>query len=247
MKSKVIVAVFMILVSVLARADRTYIKDRTDCRVSGLNFSLELRSAEKYSTSDDDSYGDHIVINYQERSFPVVLNDQGIGRYRLLNADNRLCTKPLAIKISDAEVAIFLSKDNRPFANTVVVLHYNLKTQVAEIFASKIQASNAYYSDGKAYFKQAPHDTEEKSGTVFIGNEKFNFVEKTFEPWISFDGKIFRLDREITYNKFDQKDLLPKSRLENLNEFQEIKYKVALSPKLGKSCLSFNHQDWVCN
>lgn len=245
MKTNIVLALFLIFMSA-AQADKMHLKDRTDCEISGQRINIDISSKNRITSSDDDEYGEHISLQHNGRTINIETKDNGIGRYRLFTASNEICTKPLAIKFGSHDVAIFLSKDNRPFANTVMVLYYNTRTHEADFMASKIQSRSAFSMDGKAYFKLATNDQAEKFGTVVIGKNRYNFIEKTFEPWISFDGKNFRLDRAVTYRLFEHSDLLKQNMLDDLNEFREIKYKIASNPTLKKTCLALHEGDWVC-
>lgn len=245
MKTNLIIALIMIFMSA-ARAEKLYLKDRTDCVIGGQKIDVEISSTNRITPSEDDEYGEKIVLHHNGKRINIETKDNGIGRYRLYTATSELCSKALSLKFGKDEIAVFLSKDNRPFANTVMVLYYNPKTGAADFMTSKIQSRAAFTMDGKAYFKLATNDQSEKFGTVVIRKDKFNYIEKTFEPWISFDGRNFRLDRAVTYRLFEHSDLLSQKMLEDLNEFREIKYKIATNPSLRKTCLSLHKSDWVC-
>lgn len=245
MKTPFILALFLIFMSA-AQAEKMYLKDRTNCELNGQKINIDISSKNRITSSEDDEYGEKIFLEHGGRTITIETQDNGIGRYRLFTANNELCSKPLALKIGPDEIAVFLSKDNRPFANTVMVLYYNTKTRVADFMPSKIQSRSAFTLDGKAYFKLATNDQTERYGSVVIEKNKYNYVEKTFEPWISFDGKNFKLDRAVTYRLFEHSELLKQNMLDDLNEFREIKYKLASSPSLKKTCLALHENDWVC-
>lgn len=246
MKTNLLIVLFMIFVAATANAEKLHLKDRTDCEIGGQRINIDISSTNRITTSEDDEYGEHISLQHNGRSINIETNDNGIGRYRLFTAANELCSKPLALKTGPHEIAVFLAKDNRPFANTVMVLYYNTKTHESDFMTSKIQSRSAFTMDGKAYFKLATNDQTEKFGTVVIEKNRYNYIEKTFEPWISFDGKNFRLDRAVTYRLFEHSDLLKQNMLSELNEFREIKYKIASNPTLRKTCLALHDSDWVC-
>lgn len=246
MRKNIILFFLMFFIAALARAEKTYKKDSAECEYQGERITLDIRSKNLITESPDDSYGEILQIRHQGKIYPVNTGDQIMGRYRLVMSDNPLCNKPLAMKTSNEEIAIFLAKDNRPFADTLFVLYYNLKSRSSDFVQSKIHSSSAFYSDGKTYFKLASSERAQRFGSEIIDSAKFQYIEKTLEPWISFDGKNFRLDRDMTYEKFEKKNFLKRTDLDELSEFRELRYKFATNPKLGKSCLSFNHQDWIC-
>lgn len=245
MKTNFVLALFLFFISA-AQAEKLYLKDRTDCLINGEKINLDLSSTNRITTAEDDEYGERISLQHRGRKITINTNDNGIGRYRMFNANNEICSKPLALKVGTDEIAIFLSKDNRPFANTVMVLYYNLKTGEADFMASKIQSRAAFSMDGKAYFKLATNDQTEKFGTVVIREKKYSYIEKAFEPWISFDGKNFKLDRAVTYRLFEHSELLKQDMLDELNEFRDIRYKVASNPALKKTCLTIHDSEWIC-
>lgn len=245
MRTQIILGLFLVFMSA-AQAEKLYLKDRTDCAIGSEKISIDISSKNRITSSEDDEYGESIALQHNGRTINIETNDNGFGRYRLFSGHNEICTKPLALKMNHNEIAIFLSKDNRPYANTVMVLYYNTRTQVADFMASKIQSRAAFTLDGKAFFKLATNDQSEKIGTVTIDKNRYNYIEKTFEPWISFDGKNFKLDRAVTYRLFEHSDLLKKNMLAELNEFREVKYRLASNPTLKKTCLALHDSDWVC-
>lgn len=247
MKTKMLVVFFMLMVSFFAKAEKTYRHDHTLCNYKGEKIHLDIRSFEEFSDSSDDEYGEVVLITHQGKSIKVNLQNQGIGRYTLLKNYNDYCPKVLAMPVKGDEIAFFLMKDNRPFADQVMVLYFNIKTQDAEIMATKINSRSGFLKDRKVYLKVAKDNREEKYGTVVIGNEKFNYIEKNFEPWVSFDGKNFQFDRQVTQEKFEHKKLLSPSLLDGFDAYKENKYKLAVNPMLKKSCISLNNSEWVCN
>lgn len=246
MRSKLIIAFFMILVSFFAKAEKTYRQDHTTCTFKDELIDVDLRSHQQYSSSADSEYGETIVIAHSGKTKTIQLADAGMGRYRMVKAENQHCHKILVLPVKDDELAIFLLRDNRPFNDNLHVLYYNLKTQEDEVVPSKIQTKNALFLDGKAFFRLASdHDTQ-KFGKVTIKDQSYNYVEKNFEPWISFDGRNFRLDREMTYQQFEHKNLISMDMLTALNEFKEMRYKVAMNPLSKKNCISLDGGNWVC-
>lgn len=244
MIGKLVLVLFMLAVSWFARAEKAYMKDRSTCQLNGESFVVEIRSPKRITVSDDDPYGERVQVLHKERILKVDLRNQGMGRYRFLTAHNEICPKPGVLTLPSGELAILLLKDNRPFPDTLVVLYLNLKTQSTDLMTTKVPTDGGLIRDGRAFLRLAAEDRIGKVGNVMIGSEKFHFVEKTLEPWMSFDGKNFRLDRDITYENFERKDLLKKDLLKDLDEFQKITYRLAV--KARRSCLSFNQGRWSC-
>lgn len=237
----------MFFMAAFARAEKTYVKDRAECNLSGEQIILDIKGRDLITESPDDYYGDILQIEHAGTVYPVKISDTIIGRYRLLRGRNDLCNKPLALKINNEEIAIFLARDNRPFADTLMVLYYNVRTRAADFVPSKIITRTGIVENGMAYFKLASNEQTERYGTTMIDKNKYNYAEKTLEPWISFDGKNFRLDRSMTYDKFEHRDLLKRTDMSDLSEFREVRYRWATNPTLKRNCLSMNLIDWNCN
>ena len=247
MKTKVMILLFMFLISFFAKAEKTYRNDHDICTYKHESIDIDLRSREQYLVSEDDEYGEIVFLRHKNQTIKVDLRDMGIGRYRMLKLYNDLCHKVLAISSKEHEVAFFFLKDNRPFADLAIILFYNLKTQDTELVETNLPVRTAHIRDKKLFFKVAKKDSDNKYGTTQINNQKYNFVERPLEPWVSFDGKNFSLDPEYTLEKFEYKNLLKKSELENLKDFKNAIYTIAVNPLLKKKCLSFNGSGWFCN
>lgn len=246
MKTKVMILLFMFLISFFAKAEKTYRNDHDVCTYKSETIDIDLRSHEQYLVSEDDEYGQIVFLQHKNKTTKVDLRDMGIGRYRMLKLYNDLCHKVLAISSKEEEVAFFFLKDNRPFADLAMILFYNLKTHDTELVETHLPVRSVLMKEKKLFFKVAKKDSENKYGTTQINNQKYNFVEKPLEPWVSFDGKHFKLDPEYTFEKFEHKGLLRKSELARLKDFKNAIYSIAVSPRHKKKCLSFNGSEWVC-
>lgn len=245
MKSKILLFFLMFFIAAFAKAEKTYVKDRAECALDGNRITLELRSADLLTEAPDDDYGDALRIEYKETIYPVKLGDGISRRYRLLRGQSKLCNKPLALRISAEEIAIFLSRDNRPFPNQLMVLFFNVKTRTSDVVETKILTSSGLVSGERAFFKLAAR-APKSFGTVIIDQEKYQYVEETLEPWIAFDGKNFRLDRKLTYERFEHRSLITPGAFAALNEFRDLRYRIAVNPKGGQRCISLNQKNWSC-
>ena len=246
MKTKLVTVLFMILVSYFARAEKTFKKDADECTFQGQKISFELRSLDQYTVSEDDDFGQILQITIDGQTQQLDLAQEYPGRHRLMKASNSVCGKSLALKINSEQMAIFLGRDNRPFATTISVLSYNIKTRTAEFLPSKIQANSGFVFGDTAYFQHSSGGSAPVLKTEVIAGRKYNSIEKKFEPWVSFDGKTFRLDRTMSYERFEHKKFIREADLDQLNEFKDLKYSFAISPELSKSCLSLEKGKWNC-
>lgn len=236
----------MLIASFFAKAEKTYRHDHDVCKLGGETIDVDVRSFDQYSVSEDDEYGQIVFIRHKDKTLRIDLRDMGMGRFRMLKLYNDLCPKLLAIPSRSHEVAFFFMKDNRPFSDLMMVLFYDLKTHKSELVSTNMPVRGALSRDKKIYFKVSKKDHEVKSGTVMINNQKYNFIERTLEPWVSFDGKHFKLDPELTFEKFEYKNLLKQSDLKNLHDLKNATYTIAVNPTLKKRCLALNKDEWIC-
>ena len=236
MNTKILTIVFMLIASFLAKADTSYLHDKAACKFQDQTIQIELKSFEQYSPSADDYYGNLIVINGIEV-------EKVDSRYRFFSNYNDICSKVLAFPTKEDEIAFFLLKDNRPFTDVVTVLYFNTKTKNSELMQSQLTAKEALLVDGKIYFKTINDKHQKNFGSVVINQKKYFFEERSFEPWMSFDGKNFKFDRAATLDNFEYASFLGPSQMKNLEEGHK-KYKVAVSGKT--TCFAMDSDPWVC-
>ena len=246
MKSKLLIVLFMVVASFFARAEREYKKSSTECRLGDQKVSFIIASSERFTASEDDSFGEILEVRQGSEVQKLNISAGSSGRYRFFEAQNEICNNPLSMKLEDDEFVIFLGRDNRPFPDSLVIVHYNPTTRVLGLTPTKIQARSAVAIGKKVYFKLSSGNTSDQFGTTRIGDKKFNYIDKTLEPWIAFDGKVFHLDRTFTFERFEHHRLLQKSDLDSLSEYKDMKYKYATTPGNPEECLSLNDGPWRC-
>ena len=247
MKAKLLLMVVLVLVTVYARAEKSYIRDRSECVVEGQKFTVALIGREVIVESPDDDYGESIQIRHDGSNHSVDLKETLSGRYRFLRGQNNLCSKPLALQLSKDEIALFLGRDNRPFAPTLVVLNYNTRTRSSLLVPTTITTNLGVVEEGVAFFKVASLESANRYGNVTINSSNYRFAERVVAPWLAFDGKGFKLDQRKTYEKFEFKELVSPTDLRDVSESHEVRYRLATNMALGSACLSMNSADWVCN
>jgi hypothetical protein len=246
MKKNIFLFLFMVFIATLARAEKTYVKDRAECVFNDEKVVIDIRSGNYITDSEDDSYGEIIQLKHEDKEYTIKSNEAIPSRYRIFRGNSDLCSKALALKINNDTFAVFTGKDNRPFGDKINVLYLNVKNKTFELVPTKIISNTAFILGTKAYFKLSYGDGYEKVGSVIIENAKYSYLEKILEPWISFDGKNFQLEGQMTYERFEHKGLLKKSKIDGLSLFIETKYKVASQLKTGKKCISINDAAWEC-
>jgi hypothetical protein len=242
MRAKILVLFFMLALSFMVKAqeDKTYLRDRSTCDFGGKKFELEIRSNQLYAESTEMEYGEVIVLNKKV----IEMNDQGIGRYRMITLMNEHCSKSLAMPIKKDHIAFFFLKDNRPFTDQLTVFYYNLKTHATQVLSTQLTVRSAVKKAKHVYFRLARDSVEPKFETILIENQKFNTTEKPFETWVAFDGVKFKTDLGMSYDYFEFKDLLPRITFETTKDLGTATYKVATRGK--QKCLSFKDSAWVC-
>lgn len=242
----------LLLASLFARAEsslfeKTYPRDNTFCRAGQKSIEVKIKSHEQYAEYQDNVYGDKLFLLTGDKVKDVDLDDEGIGRYRFLRGENSVCSKALSLSLGNGEVAIFLSKENRPHEDTLTILYYNFRTNDYEVISTDHRVNNAYIVDGKLVFKLKADSCLQKTGHTLIDGKRFVYSQKDFEPWISFDGKHFAVDKNLTFGKFDGRDYYL-----NYDEFVLHKGKskivrYAINSNLKTRCISFSENDnWKC-
>lgn len=246
MKKNILLFLIMILIATLARAEKTYVKDSAECLVDGEKFFLTVRSKNLITTSDDDRHGEILELKHRKKIHKIDSSELLYARYRFLWSENNYCSNTLTLKFAPDKLVLLLLRDNRPFADTLMLLYVNTKTWKTYLIPTKITTSVAYISGDKAYLKLTSGVLPQKYEKVLIKGSEYIASERTLDTWLQFDGKDFSLDRDETYKNFEYKDLLSKKDLEYLSAFRETKYTLAIDAVTGKTCLSLYNANWSC-
>ena len=235
--------------------DKTYTHDNTFCSVDGKRIEIEVKSLYQYTAPDEAEYGEELFILANGQKSDLKYNQDNIGRYRLFRGENEYCTKAQAIRLSQSELAIFMLRDNRPFNDQLLYVVYDFrKNAVVRTSETSFLSERGILKDNKFYFQSVPEVTELQSGIVIINGQKHNFIEKTFTPWIVFNGTKFTIDMQKSFEEFEWKNLFKNQKsfteFSTINQFQvnhSITYKVAVNHQTKKSCISFDSDVWMCN
>lgn len=246
MKTKFIVLLFMMLLSFFAKAEKTYRHDHDVCKVKGEMIDLDLHAFEQYSDSEDDEYGELVFLKHNQSTIRIDLRQNGMGRFRMMKLYNDYCPKVLTIAMPKDEMAFFFLKDNRPFQDQVVIIYYNITTRAHEVITSEIAGKNYFLKDNRLYLKASKDDTDTRTGSVVIHKEKYSFIDRKLDPWVSFDGRHVKLETDLTWERFEYNGYIRKAELKSLPNLYRTRYKVAFNPFTKKKCLSVNDGDWKC-
>lgn len=247
MKTKLTVLIFMLILSFFAKAEKTYRHDHDVCKVHGETIDIDLHAFEQYSDSEDDEYGEIVFLKHKSSTIRVDLRTNDIGRFRMMKLFNEHCPKVLTITLPDNEIAFFFQKDNRPFQDQVVVLFYNTKTRAHEVMVSEISGKNYFLKNNRLYLKATKDDSEASTGSVIINKQKFSFIERKLDPWISFDGRHTKLEPDLTWERFEYNGFIRKAEFKALKHLFQAKYRIAFNPFSRKKCLSINDGEWRCH
>lgn len=217
---------------------QTYSHDNTFCRLGENSIELEIRSSEQYTHPDESEYGEFLIIKQDQKLQKVVPHK--IGRYRLLKGVDANCSKSLSLRLNEEQLAIFLLKNNKPFKDLLVILNYNFKTKEFSTLETQYRVNEARINDGKLIFESASEDCEKRIGQVTIDNQKYNFIEKEFEPWYSFDGNQFKLDESTSYMEFEWRYLYPDTRTFYQHMKRQKKFMIATNFASNRACIALD-------
>lgn len=240
MKTKFFVLLFMMGVSFFLKAEENFLHDRDTLNTPNGKIILEIRGRDKYTTVTDSDYGEFIYVGHPGRSVRVETQDE-FGRYRMLKSHNDLSSKVFTASTRTGELAIFILKDNRPFTDELFILNARTK----KLLKTGLFVKEAVKENGHAYV-HIGRESENKSGTVIMGQKKYNYIEKPVEPWYRFENYEFVLDPEMTYEKFEYKEAVKKSEFKKIDLHKNSSYKITRS-KTQKLCLSFSNDPLVCD
>lgn len=125
MKKNLLIFLFMVLVATIARAEKTYIKNRTECHFNGDKIFVDIRSKNLITDKADNEYGEVIEVRQGKNIYALKMTDKITSRYRFAKTQEAPCFKPLTDKVNERTLGVFIMKDNRPFADKLMMLYYN--------------------------------------------------------------------------------------------------------------------------
>lgn len=235
--------------------DKTYTHDNTYCSIDGKRIEIEVKSLYQYTAPDEAEYGESLFILSNGNKTSLKFNQDNIGRYRLFKGASEYCTKAYAIRLSKSELAIFMLRDNRPFNDQLLYVVYDFqKNRVVRTSETSFLSERAQIQNNRFFFQSMPEVAERASGIVVIHSQKHFFIEKTFNPWINFDGHRFVIDMKKSFEGFEwqhlfnnQDSFVQFSTINQMDVGHSISYKVAVNHTTKKSCISFDSDVWKCN
>jgi hypothetical protein len=250
LEKNMFLVIFMALLSLVARAEEesypTFAHDNTYCHYNKVDLKIEIRSRDKYTDPQDASFGETLYLVNGDQKTALNMNDNNIGRYRLLPGGSAECSKALSLPLNKDELVVFMVRNNAPFPETLTVLYFNTLTGSSEVINTNHRISDASLAGGKLSFKMAADAYKQTSGFTEIQGERFYTSQKDYEPWMTFDGKNFEIDKQKTYEQIGKKfHITAASFFDQQNNSKIIR--LAINQKTKTQCLSFSAIDgWKC-
>lgn len=227
--------------------EKTFTHDNSYCRFDGRTIEFEVRSYDQYTSMEDSEYGEFVVHKTMKGYTLLNMNNQGIGRYRLLKGTNAYCSKSLGIQVNNKEFSIFFAKENRPFGDTLTVLTFNLKSNAYKVMNTDIRVRNEQISDDSLLFQAGADPSLQETGKTLILNETFHYTKKGIEPFTRFDGKEFTVDRKRTFEFYGGETFFKNEEAFFNQKHQHQIIYFATNLERTKKCLSFDGQNWQCS
>ncbi len=239
------ILLFFTFVSLAANASPTYSHDNTYCRLKDESIEIEVRSHDQYTIPEESEYGEFIHVKQNNKLQKIQMSPNNIGRYRLLKGESANCSKSLSLPLNNEQLAIFFLKDNKPFRDKLVVLTYNFQTQNHAVLETSYMTEKAKIQEGKLFFESASEDREKRIGQVIISDKKHNFMEKTYEPWMKFEGEKFELDQHVSFMEFEWRHLYPDANSFFRHMKRQKKFIIATNFEAKSTCISFG-ESFLC-
>lgn len=227
--------------------DKTFTHDNSYCRVSSDTFlEIEIRSKDQYTRMEDAEYGEYVIVKNKEEIRNVPMNNEGIGRYRLIKGSTPECSKVLSLSLGKAQMVVFLAKENRPFGDTLTLLYLDLRTLEQKVVNTEYRTKNEKIVNKNLEFQVAADLYEIKTESTVIDKTSYIYTQKDFEPIMTFDGKSFSVDTKKTYG-FYNNHLFFKTEQEFFKAKGDSKTVFrAMSSNHDRKCFSFDGQFWRC-
>lgn len=225
----------------------TYPRDNTFCQFDNRIVEIKIRGFDQYTQMTEGFYGERLFLLKENKKIQIQTNDNGIGRYRLVQGGSEHCGKALSIKVARDEIAIFLAKDNRPFPDTLSVLYFNFSSGLYEMINTSRPVTEAFVKENKLNLKLKSDPCKITTGKTIIDDQLYQYAQSDFESWSTFDGSHFVLDRAKTFNHYDGKKFYSSEEDFFSAKGDHSQVKIAVNHQLKRKCLSFGPDgSWKC-
>jgi hypothetical protein len=249
---------FMLFLSGLALAgldsqytfEKSFGRDNTFCTYKGKKIELMIRGSNKYTEPKERGYGEYIFYRPapEKKATLLPLNVSRSDTFRLFAGKSPVCSKSQGYQIDSGTLAILLQKENRPFADKLVIQLFDIPSFLPKnSIETDYPADKVIQVDGGFAFRTIPENHNRQIGKVMIDGEPFIYHQKDFSQWITYSRKGFIVSQNLTFENSPWKNVF-----KNRNDFysatgwdsKEKKFTkmtiyVAISHKLKKQCLLF--------
>lgn len=230
--------------------ETTYSRDNSFCHFNNYHFELQIRSLDMYSQPNDRDYGEYPFILQNKIKYKVDFN-QDIGRYRLIYAKERECSKSLSMPLNKDEITLFFAHDNRPYADLLVLIHYNPQARTARIIHTQEPIINYYQLKDKVFFSS--YYAKTTMSTTDFNGASYTLLQSMLPQWKSYADNRISVEPEMTFKQFEWKPFFKdlaefKSNFawnEASQVFNKDSYQLIFNYQLKKRCLRVL-QEWRC-
>ncbi|MFP5385969.1 MAG: hypothetical protein ACLGHN_07805 [Bacteriovoracia bacterium] len=266
--------VFILLLSGLALAgsesqyafDKSFGRDNTFCSYKGKKIELMIRGSNRYTEPKERGYGEYIFYrpSTEKKSILLPLNGNRSDTFRLFSGKSSLCSKSHGYQIDSSTLAVLLQKENRPFADKLVIQLFELPSLVPKnSIETDYPSDKAMKTNGGFSFRTIPENYNRDTGKVMIEGEPFIYHEKDFPQWMTYSRDGFSINKKLTYENSpwkkafkDEKDFYSTAAWDpKEKKFSKLTIYVAINHKLKKQCLLFiemkqkpaGNETWRCH
>ena len=246
-------------------AEKTYSRDNSFCQIGKEKIQIQIRSLQAFTEAKEKSYGNLFFYYPSEKAELLPVNADEFHSYRFFKGTGTLCSKSLGFTVSENQMAILFMQENSPDDDKLTILLFNTQTMRPENVietnypTSKAQATKDGFAFGTVQTRQSID-----MGKVKIKGEEFNFHDHPFTVWIKYTTQGFSVADDLTFEKFQWKNIFKDSKDFNLaaswdkkeNKFLNTMFYLAINHKLKKECVLFlaekkkitgEEADWYCN
>jgi hypothetical protein len=225
--------------------EKSYPRDNTYCSYQKRRIEILIRGGQKFTEPKERGYGEMIFYREPGKK-PKLLSGLRGDTFRLFSGNSPLCSKSHGYKVDDKTLAILFLRENRPFADKLVIQLIDLASLTPkEIIETNYLAERASKTADGFSFKTVPENHNPDFGKVLIESNEFIYREEGFPLWMNYSAKGFEVSLELTYRKFpwkktfkDQEEFLAITGWNEVDKkFSRTVTYIAINHKLKKRCL----------
>ena len=236
--------------------DKTFVRDNSYCRIQNKRMEIEIRSFQQYSSFDEAEYGEHAFLIQGDKYLLLPLNEKLIGRYKLLKGEDKNCSKSLSMQTGKSGLVFFFLKDNRPFLETLSMIHYDNTTGEVDIKETSLSVQKAWMKDNILHIYSHESLSDPELGKVRISDKEFIYNEKPFGVIYTFDGKTIAMNSTKSFESFPYKKIIKDAaefeKVFKWNSSRQVfevkKFHYAVHMNSRQECIRPEASaDWLCS